>query len=199
MIEASQNQPLPVELWKYILRLATVTPGAFDVSCKAPLDFPPENLLYSASRKSPFRRTYYESSSTKATVALVCKSWRDINLPSMFEIVVWNERNHPQLLKLLNPAHNLCRFIRRMEVDAIGYDYPEIAAVIQACSQLIIYKHDNAVHRTIDHDPMRGSEDFVTALLTHCGKTLHHLQLQHFKLPLNFPELVTLHAMDLQV
>jgi hypothetical protein len=107
---------------------------------------------------------------------------------------VWNSRNNSGLSKLLLPSphgsQNLGRYIRRMELELEMWDIPTVVSIVSACSQLVIYKHFTRGAHPFGKRRMSGSEAIATAVISNCGKSLHHLQFQGYYLPFDFPTLI---------
>jgi hypothetical protein len=175
---------LPPEMWTAIIRFVTLVPDAFNWSCWSTLN--DDTVPLCPSRDINMKE--------KRVVSLVCRAWRKISLPYLFEIIHISGTALLPYVNIFDPhdqdAPSPCRFTRKVEVDLhrggrpLTWDMEVLLLrILQRCHNLQIYK------QTLDiDDPL--SESIYKILFQHCGASLRLVFLQGIEFPEDWAEIL---------
>lgn len=115
MLLSTLRPSLPVELWQYVIRLATLSYDIFDVGLVLP--------RLSIEEKEAYATVKQDSNSTKMAVVSVSKAWRAVTMPFLFESLVlrfsYNKFDLPlgELPLTFRSATSPLRYARRLQIS----------------------------------------------------------------------------------
>lgn len=192
---------------RQIFRDATLVQHAFDMTFGWSLESEKRlGLRVSHPHLEPQRE---DALFVKKSLSVVCRAWRSIVLPFLFEIAHINlstlAQNRPTLAdpNVSDGAAKIFSHVRRLElVDdliltsgtlSIIRSYQHFSFLFQLCPNLVIFTHCSS-HEPFLDVPVSIIED----LLLHCGKSLRRIELNEIQLPDNFPQLLSAMAPQLE-